>query len=192
MGKRMTGADYGPVFQEVFSVRAEMPLVSGTPLPVPELTVDTAFAHHEGALNESFARACLAAAYLYADHWDTAHRIAQDLPTREGSYWHAIIHRREPDYWNSKYWFRQVGSHPVYPALARAVQEQVAGDEALLPFANMVAQGENWDAFRFVDLCEEAARKEGPLKRFCLAVQQQEFFLLFDYCYQHATQTAGR
>ena len=49
--------------------------------------------------------------------------MAQDLETQEGSYWHAIVHRQEPDAGNSGYWFRQVGKHPIFPALrARAAE----------------------------------------------------------------------
>ncbi len=188
----MLHSDYGPVFNQVFQVREQMPLVTEAPLPIPELTIETAFQHHADTLNQAFARACLAAGYLYADHWDTAHRIAQDLPTVEGSYWHAIIHRREPDYWNSKYWFRQVGSHAIYPALARAVTELAENTAEFREYAQIVANGDQWDAFGFVDLCERAAREAGLLRHFCLSVQHREFFLLFDYCYQQAIQKKGQ
>ena len=56
--------------------------------------------------------AALAGLYFYFSCWDDAHRVAQDISTAEGSYWHAIVHRQEPDDWNSAYWFRQVGRHP--------------------------------------------------------------------------------
>src|SRR5688500_4990238 len=55
-----------------------------------------------------FASACMAGLWLYHDFLDESHAISQDLHTVEGSYWHAIMHRREPDAWNSKYWFRRV------------------------------------------------------------------------------------
>src|SRR4051812_18805083 len=69
------------------------------------------FAPH-AVRDPSAARACLAALHLWFDDLDGSHRISQDLPTPEGSAWHGIMHRREGDFWNSKYWFRRVGSHP--------------------------------------------------------------------------------
>src|ERR1039457_541515 len=61
--------------------------------------------------------AVLAGMYLYFSCWEEAHRVAQDLDTPEGSYWHALVHRQEPDAGNSGYWFRRVGKHPIFPAL---------------------------------------------------------------------------
>src|SRR6516165_1333879 len=58
------------------------------------------------AKDQSFASTCLAGLWLFHDFLDESHAISQDIDTIEGSYWHAILHRREPDYVNSKYWFR--------------------------------------------------------------------------------------
>src|SRR4051794_1724549 len=69
------------------------------------------------------APAVLAGLYLYFSCWDEAHHVAQDLETPEGSYWHAIVHRQEPDASNSGYWYRQVGKHAIFPDLrARAAE----------------------------------------------------------------------
>jgi hypothetical protein len=47
--------------------------------------------------------------HLLNDDINSAHEIAQSM---EGDpiadYWHAILHRREKDYWNSKYWINKV------------------------------------------------------------------------------------
>jgi hypothetical protein len=45
--------------------------------------------------------------------WDAAHDIAQDMHTRDGSWLHAYLHRKEGDQWNAGYWYRQAGK-PVH------------------------------------------------------------------------------
>ncbi|MES1249763.1 MAG: hypothetical protein ABUL46_03720 [Chitinophaga rupis] len=39
--------------------------------------------------------------------WEQAHTIAQDLPTKEGSWVHAYLHRKEGDTWNANYWYNR-------------------------------------------------------------------------------------
>lgn len=95
------------------------------------------------------APAVKAGLLLWNDDLDASHRLSQQIDSPTGSYWHAIMHRREPDYWNSKYWFRQVGAHP---AMTRIAQE--AG--ATLRAAAWLANG-RYDPFAFVDACEKAA-----------------------------------
>ena len=47
--------------------------------------------------------------------WDASHTIAQDIPTRDGNWIHAYLHRKEGDRWNAGYWYRQAGrSMPEY------------------------------------------------------------------------------
>ncbi|MCF8224358.1 MAG: hypothetical protein K9J30_00615 [Bacteroidales bacterium] len=41
--------------------------------------------------------------------WDTAHSIAQDDPTSNGSWVHAYLHRKEGDKWNAGYWYDRAG-----------------------------------------------------------------------------------
>lgn len=52
--------------------------------------------------------------WLYVDDLDRAHALAQKLTTPTGAMWHAIVHRREGDFWNSRYWLRQAGRHPAF------------------------------------------------------------------------------
>ncbi len=90
------------------------------------------------------------------DHHDPAHDLAQDEPSVEGNFLHAILHRREPDYWNSKYWFRRVEMHPAFMELARLTAPLLAehGDSGL---QRQLTPGGVWDAFGFVDAVEQAA-----------------------------------
>jgi hypothetical protein len=115
--------------------------------------------------------AATAGLYLYFGCWQEAHETAQDVHSAEGSYWHAIVHRQEPDAWNSDYWFRQVGRHAIFPELRDAA--------AALGFD----VGPEWRPGAFIKLCEQAGSSPGSeLERQAMAVQLAEWQLLFDYC----------
>jgi len=114
---------------------------------------------------------CQAGLWLAFGHWERAHQVAQDLETPEGRFWHAILHRREPDAFNSKYWFRQVGVHPIFAELATAA----------------LALGYDWDAARFVDDCERHRDAGGDIEAVLKAVQAREWELLFAWCFRKAT-----
>lgn len=51
----------------------------------------------------------LALWYDGKDDWQQAHLIAQDLPTKEGSWVHAYLHRKEGDAGNANYWYNRAG-----------------------------------------------------------------------------------
>ena len=63
--------------------------------------------------DRDMARACLCGLWLAHNYLDESHRISQEIENPTGSFWHAIMHRREGDYSNSKYWFRRVGRQDV-------------------------------------------------------------------------------
>lgn len=108
---------------------------------------------------------------LYFSCLDEAHKIAQDLETREGSYWHGVMHRQEPDAFNAGYWFGRVGRHPIFPVLNEAARN--LGYQA----------GREWDPRRFIDFCETARVRPGSKEEdLAMRVQLVEWQLLFDYC----------
>ena len=112
--------------------------------------------------------AALSGLYLYIGCWDEAHAQADAAESAENYFWHAIVHRQEPDAWNSGYWFRKTGAHPVFPRLADEA-ERVG-----------YAAGRPWDPIGFVDYCE-AARHDSESERLARKVQLIEWQLLFDY-----------
>src|SRR5436853_586444 len=61
------------------------------------------------------------AALLWHDHLDASHNISQGIETRDGSWLHGIMQRREADYGNAKYWFRRVAPLEAFPELVRRV-----------------------------------------------------------------------
>src|SRR6185295_10328040 len=48
--------------------------------------------------NRPAALGCCAGLLLRYDFLDESHHISQELETPGGSYWHGIMHRREPDF----------------------------------------------------------------------------------------------
>lgn len=137
--------------------------------------------------DRSYAKLCRSALLLHHDCLDESHEISQEEGSPTGSYLHGVMHRREPDFFNAKYWFRRVGKHPIENDLAsraRRIAEdpEFAKNDAIRSFAAKPT----WDALSFVDLCERGYRDGGPVADFARQVAREEWRLLFDFCFQRA------
>lgn len=144
-----------------------------------------------------YSRSIKSGLYLWNDSLDASHELSQDIHNATGSYLHGIMHRMEPDYSNAKYWFRQVGDHPIYEELQKRLAE--ASDEtrrqweAACPatfakeFSLLLTEGA-WDPYVFVDLVSGALRESAdgwiPVLE---KLQKLEIMLLLQYSYQQDT-----
>lgn len=178
MGKRLEFQPhrFGPVLAGMLAVQRLPELGPGT----PDRTVHVGLQSWnplrdrvETVRNHDAVRACQAGLWLYFDYLQESHAISQDLSTPEGAFWHAIMHRREPDAWNSKYWWRRVGAHPVIEQLRE--QSHWHGYTYTTPEA-------------FVDFCERVRGRHELEELQARQVQLLEWQLLFQYCYDLAIQ----
>jgi hypothetical protein len=155
-------AKFGPGLAELLEAAEPMPLDAGVrnaklAAQIELLTWDTPIR------DANACQACLAGLWLLANDLDRSHRISQELKTPEGSFWHGILHRRQGDYGNAKYWFRRVDRHPVFAAIAP-----------------------DWDPFAFVDQVEACVvRGDGDRDRL-IELQTSEWLHLFAYCWKSA------
>ena len=145
----------------------------------------------ESLKNRTFGEAIKSGLLLWNDALDESHTISQGLMDQTGSYWHGIMHRREPDYPNAKYWFGRVGTHPIFPELrGRALErfkETPNPSDALADIGNTIASQEKWDAYQLIDRCEAAeGDSDSDVTRFLQQVQVEEIKLLLAYTYQNA------
>jgi len=100
--------------------------------------------------------AVAAGIYLYVDELDRSHTLSQRIETDLGAYWHAVMHRREGDFSNSRYWLNRIVRMPDlriadYDAYAflQAVAEAEGDPPALVEL-----QRAEWSALMDLSLSE--------------------------------------
>lgn len=136
-------------------------------------------------VDSDMADCCLAAVRLRFDLLDESHELSQQIQTPAGSYWHGIMHRREGDFGNAKYWFRNAGPQPALESmdneLAKLLDSSCEGE-----VPGWVSSLTPWAPFAFVDICQAA--QAGELEQIDLARQVAllEWQFLFDACYHEA------
>jgi hypothetical protein len=132
------------------------------------------------------ANAMLAGLWLWHDWLDESHQISQSLHSSTGSFWHAIMHRREGDFSNSKYWYARCTNHPVLQQIANQAGQILHALPADKSFLRLMSGGWNPDAF--VDLVASVERNSGSSQHAAaVSLQQLEWRLLFDHCTRAAT-----
>jgi len=153
--------DYPPAVKELLALAPPTSLGPGAP--------NESLRGKLSATAKTLPAACAAGLWLLFDFLDESHEISQELHTSDGSFWHAIMHRREPDAWNSKYWWHSVGKHPVLEQLRTRAPE--VGYTFTTPEA-------------FVDFCERVRDSGSAEEEIARAVQRLEWDLLFAWCFR--------
>lgn len=185
----VTATYYSALIAELLAEARLIPLGPGKPneamrQALSSLQADKLFGDRP-VRDRDMAACCLAGLWLYHDFLDESHTVSQQIHTTSGSYWHGIMHRREPDTDNAKYWFHRVGKHPIFERL-RAEAAKLADIASLDKHAKFLAEQKEWDPFAFIDLCEACRDDGSTTEMLCRQIQRREWELLFDYCYQAA------
>ena len=120
---------------------------------------------------------------------DESHRLAQ-AHEGQGKYqlcdqWHAIMHRREPDYGNAKYWVRQLPHSPHWDELGQIVARWFENDvpAAVDRWRHRLLGPGGWKPLVHVELAQAAAG-ESTLDHFARRVQWAEMLLLLRQTWQ--------
>lgn len=128
--------------------------------------------------NMENSQAALAALWLWHDWLDESHVISQKISSATGSFWHGIMHRREGDFSNSKYWFARCEGHPALKTIAQQVES--AFDRSLV---SELTAGGIWHPDCFVDWVERAHLDANHATRArVIKLQQLEWRTLFSFC----------
>jgi len=137
-----------------------------------------------------YAQAVLAGLWLWHDGLEECHQLVQGSPSQPDvavtfNFWHAIMHRREGDFSNSKYWYHKAADHPILPAIGQHVGDLInhlPADKSLL---RLLRGGWNPDAW--VDLVEEVdSATNDPRRDLVINIQQIEWRMLFEHCVRQA------
>jgi hypothetical protein len=112
--------------------------------------------------------------FYLCDELGASHRIAQEVSTDTGAYWHGMIHRREGDFDNARYWFRRAGTLPFFGEAHRAA----------CATSSIVAAQSNWDPYLFTSLCEQERFGANESLGELIKLQRIEFEAVFDYVWR--------
>lgn len=119
--------------------------------------------------DRDMARLCIAGLWLLHDFLEESHEISQTIKNPSGNYWHGIMHRREPDAWNAKYWFKQVGRHPALKRISDSYRVV-------------------YDPLDFIERAEACRDTGNDDERELKMIQRREWDMLFEYCHERAVQ----
>ena len=155
-------------------------LLERTPPLVPRAIFDAQISknlENQPISNDSMAICHRAGLLLWNDDLARAHALIQDLPDSTASFWHAIMHRREGDFSNAKYWWRRTGNHAAFEEICDVVLHRAPD----FPLMDELRASGRWEAETFTDFCQKA-HQNGVWKTECETVQRLEMKILLEWC----------
>lgn len=117
--------------------------------------------------------------WLWNDYLDEAHKLTQQIDTDTGSFWHAIVHRREGHFPNSRHWYAKAKNHPAMEAIANQASvlfNDLPADNRLI---RLTLTG--WNADYFLDLIQHQ-HPDDPFNPVLVILQKLEWRILIEYC----------
>ncbi len=117
----------------------------------------------------------LAGLWLYADDLDRAHTLAQGDNTPTGSFWHAVVHRREGDFDNARYWYRKAGQHPAMNNIDLTGGGAGSGTDVA-----------KYRPSELVDRVERGEAEHRGQQPALVSQQRKEWKALFEWCAAHS------
>ncbi len=119
--------------------------------------------------------------WLLAGELDQSHSISQSHDSAVGSLWHGIMHRREGDLSNAKYWFRRSCAGGTSHGLHRQLAEVISEHQSTLPESMQVDDLTSADrvANSLVDHCGAALTRHPDWRQHLEQICWWEWQLLF-------------
>ena len=122
-----------------------------------------------------------AALFYYHNALDDSHKQAAKSTGDIAAYWHGMVHRREGDFENARYWMRRAGEQPVFQEMQGRASDG----------SPHMSRQPSWDPFLFIHLCEQYKYGETEYRKELGHLQRVEFAAMFDYIWRRCVATAS-
>ena len=118
----------------------------------------------------------LAGLFYFHNALDDSHKEAQKLEGDAAAYWHGMVHRREADFDNARYWMRRAGDQPVFQEMQGRASDG----------APHMSRQSNWDPFlsHAPSASSTNSAKHEYTRRRSAHLQRVEFAVMFDYVWR--------
>lgn len=132
------------------------------------------------------AECCVSALWLFNNYLDESHTISQSIHEPMGSYLHGIMHRREGDFSNAKYWFNRAGDSEAVVLMTDSMSTEIGLSERF-------SDGGRFSPIKFVDVVEAqtlngSSSSTNELSELKLnKISFLELLSVFDWCFEAAS-----